>query len=73
MWMNIPKAAEYAGVSRSTLGRWMNDGLRHYRLNNNNVRLHPDDIDQYIKRFKAGIDVDAEVAAIMTKIRRGKK
>ena len=72
MWMNIPKAAEYAGVSRSTLGRWMSDGLKYYRLNNNNVRLHPDDIDAFIRRYKAGIDVEAEVAAIMTKIRRWK-
>ena len=29
--------------------------------------------DAYIRRFKSGIDIDAEVAAIMTKIRRGKK
>ena len=72
MWMNIPKAAEYAGVSRSTLGRWMSDGLKYYRLNNNNVRLHPDDIDAFIRRYKAGIDVEAEVAATMTKIRRWK-
>jgi excisionase family DNA binding protein len=73
MWLNVPKAAEYAGVSRWTITRWMKDGLTHYRLNGNNVRIHPDDVDSYIRRFKSGIDVDAEVAAIMTKIRRGKK
>ena len=73
MWMNIPAAAEYAGVSRSTIGRWMDDGMVYHRLNHNNVRIHPDDVDNYIKRFKSGVDVDAEVAAIMTKIRRGKK
>ena len=73
MWMNIPAAAEYAGVSRSTIGRWMDDGMVYHRLNHNNVRIHPDDVDNYIKRFKSGVDVDAEVAAIMTKIRREKK
>lgn len=67
--MNIPKAAEYAGVSRWTITRWMNDGLKHYRLNRNNVRIHPSDIDEYIHRFKAGIDIDAEVDAIMKKMR----
>ena len=72
MWMNIPSAAEYAGVSRSTIGRWMDDGLTHYRLNRNNVRLHPDDIDSYIRQYKSGVDVDAEVKTIMGKIRRNK-
>ena len=72
MWMNIPAAAEYAGVSRSTIGRWMDDGLTHYRLNGNNVRIHPDDVDAFIRRFKVGVDVDAEVKTIMGKIRRGK-
>ena len=73
MWMNIPKAAEYAGVSRSTIGRWMKDGLFHHRINHNNVRLNPDDIDSYIRQYKSGVDVDAEVKTIMGKIRRGKK
>ena len=73
MWMNIPKAAEYAGVSRCTIGRWMKDGLVHHRINHNNVRLHPDDIDSYIRQYKSGVDVDAEVKTIMGKIRRGKK
>ena len=72
MWMNIPKAAEYAGVSRSTIGRWMKDGLVHHRINHNNVRLHPDDIDAYIRQYKAGVDVDAEVKTIMGKIGRNK-
>ena len=72
MWMNIPAAAEYAGVSRSTIGRWMKDGLVHHRINHNNVRLHPDDIDSYIRQYKSGVDVDAEVKTIMGKIRRGK-
>ena len=72
MWMNIPKAAEYAGVSRSTIGRWMKDGLVHHRINHNNVRLHPDDIDSYIRQYKAGVDVDAEVKTIMGKIGRNK-
>ena len=73
MWMNIPAAAEYAGVSRSTIGRWMKDGLVHHRINHNNVRLPPDDIDSYIRQYKSGVDVDAEVKTIMGKIRRGKK
>ena len=72
MWMNIPAAAEYAGVSRSTVGRWMKDGLGPHRINHNNVRIPRDDVDNYIKRFKSGVDVDAEVAAIMGKMRRGK-
>ena len=72
MWMNIPAAAEYAGVSRSTIGRWMKDGLVHHRINHNNVRIHPDDVDAFIRRFKVGVDVDAEVKTIMGKIRRGK-
>ena len=72
MWMNIPSAAEYAGVSRSTIGRWMKEGLAHHRINHNNVRLHPDDIDSYIRQYKAGVDVDAEVKTIMGKIRRNK-
>ena len=72
MWMNIPAAAEYAGVSRSTIGRWMDDGLTHYRLNHNNVRIHPNDIDKFIKRFKAGVDVDAEAREIMGRIKKGK-
>ena len=71
MWMNIPAAAEYAGVSRSTIGRWMKDGLVHHRINHNNVRLHPDDIDKFIKRFKAGVDVDAEVREITGRIKKG--
>ena len=67
MWMNIPSAAEYAGVSRSTIGRWMKDGLVHHRINHNNVRLHPDDIDSYIRQYKSGVDVDAEFKTIMAK------
>ena len=70
--MNVKQAAKYASVTEPTLRNWMRDGLQHYRLSSRATRLHPDDIDQYIKRFKAGIDVDAEVAAIMTKIRRVK-
>ena len=58
MWMNIPAAAEYAGVSRSTIGRWMDDGMVYHRLNHNNVRIHPDDVDAFIRRFKVG-DVGA--------------
>ena len=72
MWLNIPKAAEYAGVSRCTIGRWMKDGLVHHRINHNNVRLHPDDINSYIRQYKAGVDVDAEVSKIMGKMRRKK-
>lgn len=72
MLMNVKQAAKYASVTEPTLRNWMRDGLQHYRLSSRATRLHPDDIDQYIKRFKAGIDVDAEVAAIMTKIRRVK-
>ena len=72
MWMNIPAAAKYAGVCRSTIGRWMKDGLVHHRINHNNVRLHPDDIDKFIKRFKAGVDVDAEAREIMGRIKKGK-
>ena len=72
MWMNIPAAAEYAGVSRSTIGRWMDDGMVYHRLNHNNVRIHPDDVDAFIRRFKSGVDVDAEVKTIMGKMRRGK-
>ena len=72
MWLNIPKAAEYAGVSRSTIGRWMKDGLVHHRINHNNVRIHPDDVDAFIRRCKTGVDVDAEVKTIMGKMRRGK-
>ena len=72
MWLNVKQAAKYASVTEPTLRNWMRDGLQHYRLSSRATRLHPDDIDQYIKRFKAGIDVDAEVAATMTKIRRWK-
>ena len=72
MWMNIPAAAEYAGVSRSTIGRWMKDGLVHHRINHNNVRIHPDDVDAFIRRFKTGVDVDAEAKTIMGKMGRGK-
>ena len=72
MWLNIPKAAEYAGVCRSTIGRWMSDGLTFYRLNRNTVRIHPNDIDKFIKRFKAGVDVDAEAREIMGRIKKGK-
>ena len=72
MWMNIPAAAEYAGVSRSTIGRWMDDGMVYHRLNHNNVRIHPDDVDAFIRRFKTGVDVDAEVKTIMGKMRRVK-
>ena len=72
MWMNIPAAAEYAGVSRSTIGRWMKEGLVHHRINHNNVRLHPDDIDSYIRQYKSVVDVDAEVKTIMKNMRRGK-
>ena len=72
MWMNIPAAAEYAGVSRSTIGRWMKEGLAHHRINHNTDRLHPDDIDSYIRQYKSGVDVDAEVETIMGKIRRNK-
>ena len=72
MWMNVKQAAKYASVTEPTLRSWMCDGLQHYRLSSRATGLHPDDIDQYIKRFKAGIDVDAEVTAIITKIRRWK-
>ena len=65
-----PSGAEYAGVSRSTIGRWMDDGMVYHRLNHNNVRIHPDDVDAFIRRFKVG--VDAEVKTIMGKIRRNK-
>ena len=44
----------------------------YHRLNHNNVRIPPDDVDSYIKRFKSGVDVDAEVKTIMGKMRRGK-
>lgn len=71
-WLNMNKASEYAGVSRWTLQRWMQDGMKFYRMNNNMVRIHPDDIDAYIMRFKSGLDVDAEVQAILTKM-RGRK
>ena len=55
MWLNIREAAKYAGVCRSTICRWMSDGLTFYRLNRNTVRIHPNDIDKFIKRFKAGV------------------
>ena len=73
MWLNVKQAAKYASVTEPTLRNWMRDDLQHYRLSSRATRLHPDDIDAFIRRYKAGIDVDAEVAAIMTKIRRGKK
>ena len=73
MWLNTKQAAAHAGVNIKTLRNWMREGLQHYRLSSRATRLHPDDIDAFIRRYKAGIDVDAEVAAIMTKIRRGKK
>ena len=73
MWLNVKQAAKYASVTEPTLRNWMRDGLQHYRLSSRATRLHPDNIDAFIRRYKAGIDVDAEVAAIMTKIRRGKK
>ena len=72
MWLNIPEAAKHAGVCRSTIGRWMKDGLTFYRLNRNTVRIHPNDIDKFIKRFKAGVDVDAEVREITGRIKKGK-
>ena len=73
MWLNTKQAAAHAGVNIKTLRNWMREGLQHYRLSSRATRLHPDDIDAFIRRYKAGIDVDAEVAAIMTRIRRGKK
>ena len=70
-WMNIATAARYAGVSRSTVQRWMKEGLKHSRLSSSNVKIHPNDIDAYIRSFETGIDVAAEAKAIMAKIRGG--
>ena len=73
MWLNVKQAAKYVSVIEPTLRNWMRDGLQHYRLSSRATRLHPDDIDAFIRRYKAGLDVEAEVAAIMTKIRRGEE
>jgi hypothetical protein len=49
----------------------MKEGLKHSRLSSSNVKIHPDDIDAYIRSFETGIDVAAEAKAIMAKIRGG--
>ena len=70
--MTTKQAAEYAGVSVSTLRNWMKEGLQYSRVGSRCTRIHPDDVDAYLRRYKSGIDIDAQVEEILGRIRRGK-
>ena len=51
-WAKIKPAALYAGISDRTLRVWLKKGLKHSRMNQNNVLIKYDNIDEFIKSFE---------------------
>lgn len=70
-WFRIKDAAAYASVTPRTVSKWLKDGLKHSRLNSNSVLIKIEHVDEYLERFNTdSVDVDAQVAAAMTKARK---
>ncbi len=59
-WLNIKDAATYAGVHRDTMTRWLNNGLKHSRVGRI-IRIHPDNIDEYIQQYENQDEIDGIV------------
>ena len=45
------KTADFFGISRSTLNKWMKEGLMYFKIGHI-VRFHKNDIDTFIKLKK---------------------
>jgi excisionase family DNA binding protein len=49
--MSTQQAADYLGVSKSTIRRWVREGrLTNHKLGHRTVRYHPEDLDRFVGR-----------------------
>ncbi len=67
-WGTMPAAAEYAGVGKARIRRWMKNGLKHSRLPTGRVLIRFVDIDSYLERYQ--VDEEAVVNATVNEILR---
>lgn len=51
VWMTTSEAAVYTSTSTSTVYSWMKVGLRHARIGSALIRIHKDDLDEWMRRF----------------------
>ena len=69
-WLNIKDACTYAGVSRHTVSRWIEQGLRVSRFGKRYL-FKKENIDSFIEQFEGdGIDmteIEKKVMAGLTK------
>lgn len=50
-WGSFEDAAAYAGVSKRTIKKWTEDGLKFVELNNKTKLIRFSDIDDYLNGF----------------------
>jgi hypothetical protein len=51
-WLKPKKGAQYACVSPKVFYRWLQDGLRHVRLDNGRILTKYDWIDDFLEGFE---------------------
>ena len=56
-WLNIKEACTYAGVSRHTMTRWMDQGLKVARFGKRYL-FKKQNIDAFIEGFEVDVDMD---------------
>lgn len=53
-WMNTTEAAEYAGVTRQTISKWIKrEGLRASKVGHRTVRISRKAVDEFLTGFES--------------------
>lgn len=72
-WLNIKDACVYAGVSRHTISRWIDSGMKVSRFGKRYL-FKKDNIDAFIEGFEnEGIDMDEIERKVMAGLKRQPK
>ena len=64
-WLKKDAAAKYAGISKRTFHKWLEDGLRHVRLPSSTILIKYEWIDKFLENFEV---VENEVDEITEQI-----